>query len=103
MSKIKDFTGLNWFALWFLGIKGINRSPDPDRGVLNVVLQYWSSQINISSIFTTIFISTGTLFFVQFESCYKFIALPFIFLAVFFGIRTWAFSRCASIAMHLWL
>lgn len=92
------FNGLDKFALWFIGEKSINKSA-PSGGPLGAVMQYWTSQSNITVVFATIFSSISIVLFIELDI---WIAMPFFIGFLYFVIRTWAFGRCAQIACRLW-
>ncbi len=101
MAQQEDFRGLNKIALKLLGVSGINAAVSPD--LLSGIVQYWTAQSNVSVVFATVFATIGTTFLTQFDGYDRWISIfPFITF-FYFMIRTWAFGRCAKIAVSLWL
>lgn len=98
----KDLRGLDKFALLYLQLRSINNCPSPDRGALEGVLQFWTAQANIATVFATIFSSISIVFLVEFEGYLQWIALLFAIAMMHFLIRAWSFGRCAGIAISLW-
>lgn len=100
MGKIID---LDKIALNYLGIENVNKTPSPDRGVLQATLSFWLSQSNLSAIFATIFSSTFIVVFVETEGCSRLASVPFLILTIHFLMRAWAYGRCAKITVRIWL
>lgn len=90
---------LDDFALLIIGKQSINKAPSKPE----IVLQYWSTRSNISIIFATIFSSISLALLIELSNENKLILLPFVFLFIYFSIKTWAYNRCANMACRIWL
>jgi len=67
MASIKDLKGLDKLALFITGNQYVNEG---DRETLSPLIQYWTSNSNISVIFSTIFSSISISLFVTAELNY---------------------------------
>lgn len=95
---MKNQKNLDKFAAWIVGEKRINNAPSkPDP-----VIQYWTSQSNISVVFATIFSSISLGLYLGLLGKLRLVIIPFALAFLYFSFRTWAFGRCARIACSIW-
>lgn len=108
MSQRKTYRGLDWFALYFLRLPSISDSfgdqnPEIAQMIRQNAMQYWISQSNSSVVFATVSASIFVGLLTNRKSHAEIIAYIFFLTFIYFGIRAWAFGRCAKITCNLWL